>query len=429
MRLLPGTVVVAPILAGLLALAGAQAASAEAPEPGKKRVPGAGDLKYLGAMKSPLDIMPGSGDPWLSRAQGALALRTRADGTRSLLVSGATVKYRNPLVEISIEEFSPDPDKAVRARLLNGWKADDWQQGSKTWGKIPFTGYLETAGLLWEKDTLYSVFGGTYDVSGGDKPVLMMTRFQADGRLKSYGPWYAGAGNKQTRNYLMRVPDWYAQHYLGGHTLAAGAGLNAGAGSSPWPRSLISLDWPAETLPPNRTLAARTMLFYPMSHADVYPVPYRSATLKKPRTGGPWINQGVVATAVWIDTPTLSGVLYFGRIGKGYGWYGMNPDPATGISDRVNLSKGYHSEDYQQYLAIDDPLKYVAVISGQAPSWSIKANSVVDLNTLPGVNLPEGTLFTGAAFDAATSTLILCGDAEQVGSNPMPLFRAFHVGP
>src|SRR5438105_14537295 len=102
MRLLPSTAVVVPILAGLLILAGAQAASAETPEPGKKRVPGAGDLKYLGAMKSPLDIMPGSGDPWLSRAQGALALRTRPDGTRSLLVSGATVKYRNPLVEISI---------------------------------------------------------------------------------------------------------------------------------------------------------------------------------------------------------------------------------------------------------------------------------------------------------------------------------------
>src|SRR5438309_4664292 len=121
-----GKSVAALLTAGLLALGSMQSEAADAP---KKRILSASDLKYLGIMKAPLDIMPGSGDPWLSRAQGALALRTRPDGSRSLLVSGATVKYRNPLVEISIEEFSTDPDKAVRGKFLGGWKADDWQQG------------------------------------------------------------------------------------------------------------------------------------------------------------------------------------------------------------------------------------------------------------------------------------------------------------
>jgi hypothetical protein len=37
-------------------------------------------------------------------------------------------------------------------------------------------------------------------------------------------------------------------------------------------------------------------------------------------------------------------------------------------------------------------------------------------------------MFTGAVFDPDTRTLILCGDAEQVNSNPMLLFRAFHIG-
>jgi hypothetical protein len=428
MKFLPG-LATTYLFVCTLALGRWQAGVAGAADADHKRVITAADLKYLGVMKAPLDIMPGTQDPWLSRAQGALALRTRPDGSKSLLVCGPTVRYRNPLVEISIEGFNTDPEQAVRGKFLNGWKADDWQQGCKTWGKIPFTGYLETAGMLWEKDTLYSVFGGTYDVSGGDKPVLMMTKFHEDGTLKSYGPWHIAAGTKQTRNYLVRVPDWYAQQHLGGNTFAAGATLNAGDGSSPWPRSLISLPWPAPTLPPTSTIPSKTMLFYPMNHPDIYPAPYRSAVVKKPLTRGPWINNGVVPSAVWIDTPALTGVLYFGRIGKDYVWYGQNPDPKTGITDRVNLSKGYHAENYQQYLAIDNPLKYLGVLGGKAPSWSVTANATVDLDTLPGVKLPEGAMFTGAVFDPTTSTLILCGDAEQVGFNPMALFRAFHVGP
>src|SRR5439155_7396646 len=108
-------------------------------------------------------------------------------------------------------------------------------------------------------------------------------------------------------------------------------------GSSPWPRSLISLPCPADSLRPGSTIPSKTMLFYPMKHPDIYPAPYRSATVKKPLTRGPWINNGVVPTAVWVDTPALTGVLYFGRIGKDYVWYGQNPDPKTGIADRVNL--------------------------------------------------------------------------------------------
>jgi|GEM_PF-6566666 len=427
MKRLLGIAIAANIFATSLLFGGSPEKS-QGIESGHKRIIKASDLKYLGIMKAPLDVMPDSGEPWLSRAQGALALRCRPDGMKTLLVSGATARFNNPLVEISIEEFNTDPAKIVRAKLLNAWKSDEWQQGRKTWGKIPFTGYLETAGLLWEKDTLYSLFGGTYDVSGGNKPVLMMTKFLPDGTLKSYGPWYTAAGTKQTRNYLVRVPDWYATKYLGGNTIAAGATLNAGDAGSPWPRSLISLAPPSESLAPNSTLPTRTMLFYPMNHADTYPSAYRSAGVKK-LTRGEWINNGVVPSAVWVDTPELSGVLYFGRIGKGYVWYGQNPDPKTGITDRVNLSKGYHAESYQQYLAIDDPLKYVSVIMGKVPSWSIRANSEADLNTLPGVEFPEGTMFTGAVFDPDKSMLILCGDAEQVGSNPMLLFRAFHVGP
>jgi hypothetical protein len=360
------------------------------------------DLTYLGMMTTPLD----------ARSNGAIALRRRPDGMKSLLVAGPDTS-QNPLYEVTIPAFSTTAPP--QAALLNTWLPAAWQQGCLTWAPIaPASGGLQIGGMCMIGDTLYTVFGGHYDVSPGDKPVLFMTKFNADGTLSSQGPVFVTATNKFCR--LWATSDPTGKLYLG-------SGLAAGDAASPWGRSLISIPT-ASALTPNAMLPSVEMLGYPIGHEDDYPGTYTSATVTTPKTGGPWINNGVVSTAVWVETSTLIGVLYFGHYGDGYVWYGLNPDPVSGNYDNVDLSKGYHATQHHGYCAIDNPAKYADVISGKIAPWDPRADSVFDPFPMMG-NLPGGNLFTGSAFDPDTNTLILSG--TWVGSGTLGI-HAFKVG-
>jgi hypothetical protein len=120
------------------------------------------------------------------------------------------------------------------------------------------------------------------------------------------------------------------------------------------------------------------LLTYPIDHEDDFPGTYTLATVATPKAGGPWINNGNVTTAIWIDTLALAGALYFGRIGEGYVWYGLNPDPVSGHKDTVDLAKGYHATQHKGYLAIDNPGKYQNVLAGRcSPTRSARTPSSI----------------------------------------------------
>jgi hypothetical protein len=263
-------------------------------------------------------------------------------------------------------------------------------------------------------DTLYATFHGHYDVSPGNKPVLFASKFNADATVTSSGPWLIDAGNHQTCL-------WLTTH---NGKLYAGAGLTAGDAASPWGRSLYEIQIPDSSTPPFSTLTSQVLLTYPIGHEDDFPGTYTSAAVPTPKTGGPWINNGNVTTAIWIDTPALAGVRYFGRIGEGYVWYGLNPDPATGNKDAVDLAKGYHATQHKGYVAIDNPEKYLDVMASKVPPYALRADTVIDPFPLMG-NLSPANFFTGAAFDADSSTLILSGTWGPTG---MLLLHALKVG-
>jgi hypothetical protein len=371
--------------------------------PDSKRTIQQSDLTYLGMMNTPLN----------ARSNGAIALRRRPDGTKSLLVAGEDTS-QNPLNEITLAGFSTTAPPS--AALLNSWTPAAWQQGCLTWAPIPpASGGLQIGGMCMIDSTLYTVFGGHYDVSGGDKPVLFQTKFNADGTVTSSGPEFVTATNKFCRGWATGDPRG---------NLYLGAGLAAGDAASSWGRSLISVV-PPQILVANGILPSVEMLGYPIGHEDTYPGTHvTSATQTTPVAGGGWINQGYVGTACWVETSSLIGVLYFGHYGDGYVWYGLNPDPASGSYDSVQLSKGYHATEWHGYCAIDNPAKYADVVSGKINPWDPRADSVFDPFPMMG-NLPGGNEFTGSCFDADTNTLILSG--TWVGTGFLGI-HAFKVG-
>lgn len=388
------------ILAGIIA----QLQAPPAPPRTARHVITPADMTYLGVMKTPLD----------ARSQGAIALRRRPDGTKSLLVSGPSTTG-NPLAEITLATFNADPAKQAAAKLLNSWQPEQWQQNCKSWGSIPLpSGGLEIGGMVMIGDTLYSTFHGHYDVNPGNKPVLFASKFNADGTITSSGPWFIDAGNHQTCLWLT----------TNNGKLYAGAGLTAGDAASPWGRSLYEVQIPDAATPAFSTLTSRVLLTYSIGHEDEFPGTYTSATVSTPKAGGPWINNGNVTTAIWIDTPTPEGVLYFGRIGEGFVWYGLNPDPASGNKDTVDLAKGYHATQHKGYLAIDDPAKYDDVVAGKVQAYTLRADAVIDPFPMMG-NLAPANFFTGAAFDEDTNTLILSG---TWGPSGLLLLHGLKVG-
>jgi hypothetical protein len=387
------------------------------PPPPVQRTLSKSDLTYLGKFLTTVN----------ARSNGAIGLRRKPDGTKSLLVMGQDTG-QNPLHEVTLPGFSTTAPPT--AALLNTWTPAQWQQGCLTWNPIPpASGGLQVGGCVMLGNVLYTVFGGHYDVSGGDKPVLMTTTFNADGTLTSAGPWFTASSNKWCRSWAMTDPR--KGLYLGG-------GITAGDGSSPWGRSLVSLPVPATFPAVNAVLPSTVWLGYPIGNPDVYPGTHvTSATQPTPVAGGPWINQGVVTTACWVETPTVIGVVYTGHYGDGYTWYGLNPDPVSGNVDTVNVSKGYHATEYHGYLSIDNPAKYAAVASGSVPSWTPHADSVFDpfpmmvsIQTIPnqpttGTQQPlaGGNAFTGSVFDPDTSTLYLSGTWEGTGQLGIHAFK------
>ncbi len=357
---------------------------------------------------------------------GSLALRKMADGSLHFFVIG---RLGQALFEVADAGFGPDFATCPRASLIKNWGTavyNDCRQPSSG-------GHLVSQGLLWDQasNTLFVTYGDSYDVSPGNKPVLLAITFPSDGGTSAVGPWPVDVGQARVRNYLTAIPDWFAP-YVAGRKLAAGAGIESGSSNASWGPGLYAIDTPVAGS--SAPLTTAPLCFYPDTAPDADPFdrrlhrdphykpvhgttgePLTASTIQYPLPGngeGYWTGSDYVRTACWIDTPDVTGVLFCGRLSYGSCWYGQ-PTLANGIQAACGDAKGENASRYEPRWFLYDPTSLALVATGQQPSWSVHPAEVFDpVKLMPNLQLSCPCLVNGACFDAETQSLYVC--APQV---------------
>jgi hypothetical protein len=393
--------------------------------PANKRLLAGPDLHWTGTMLLPKEIDP--------NAYGALALRTKADGSKTFFCVGKTT-MGTEVFEFTNAGFGADLQSAPRAQLVKKWDAYQGHRVSSIESKK-----LATQGLCWMGDKLFWVFGGNYDVGAGNKPVLGFTRFNADGTATAFGPWVIDVGQARARNYLTILPDWFAMRYTAGRRLAVGAGIESGSANASWGPCLYAIDMPSENTPAGMTLQSTPLVYYPaaqrLTRAGDYDVLdgkgnriFERRPLFWPPVGtvGFWTGADVLRAAEWIEGKSVRGMLFANRFAYEHVWYGKD---LPGIKDPCHEAKGQRGSKYRAAWMIYDPNDLATVATGSAASWQIRPKEVFDPTRLcPSMQLNCDRVCTGLVFDASEGMLYaMCPQVEKTPAGPYPVLHQFKV--
>lgn len=327
----------------------------------------------------------------------------------------------------------------------------------RNWGNI-WSGRTLTGGaaanigsLMWDEDLhgLWWTYGDSYAPVEEHHPTLGFTHIN-DGTTTatSYGPWRQEWGSQRVRGGMFRVPDDFAATYTGGNTLGVMAGMSSGRAGCPYGPNGSVLDTidpftqAADiAIPPfggQHTIGNQGLLLHtnvtPAARDTRYkvcswdtPVTY-DCRLGHTITPGPalWgaigvatgvaVEDDTTASAVWVDTGSKHGLLFFGQLATtpiGYVPPGTDPDGYIhcGYGDPEHATKtgssgsGYvngsccHGQPdafwtatgpYCHYRVphswIYDPADFVSTIGGAA------LNSLTPTETIQWTNPSDGSL-------------------------------------
>src|SRR3989338_8062497 len=202
------------------------------------------------------------------------------------------------------------------------------------------------------------------------------------------GPWGTTKHSfKQSMSGVLMIPQWFANTYLGGKTLALGMGggystlTNGPAGMGP---TLTAIPKP-EGLPAMTHLSDTPLVGYPFSQNASWGTPDRSRrdtnydvtpnqipSSLSPNggwlDGGKWdvqnglgawtLNDMIGANGIWIDTPNKHGVLF---------------SAALTVGDIFYYSSDVRYEDVAHAWYMYDPMDLVSVANGSKSEWQIQA--------------------------------------------------------
>lgn len=84
-------------------------------------------------------------------------------------------------------------------------------------------------GLIWDetRNVLWGTYGDTY-VPTDNFPGHHACKLNPDGTTSAYGPFKASAGSSHNRGGLLRIPQWFADDYLGGKNVGGFGTMNSG---------------------------------------------------------------------------------------------------------------------------------------------------------------------------------------------------------
>jgi len=379
------------------------------PDSSEKKLLEQTDFRFVGAFRLPSSVQGEQSKQSEDAAWGrTLALRRVAGEVRlfSLTVKGNLYEVRLP---DTLASSGPWP----LAQTVRYWgdpsgdqkRLDPGPKGETRNGSSVF-------GLFWDETDkrLYWSYGDGYNtVSSADPSLGYSTLEEATGKVNPAGAWrFPEVGCKASMGGVLEIPAWFADKYCAGQRLGAGFGgyfSIATVGPISMGPSLTAFA-PPSTLSRNggAPLEHTPLLGYPFN-ATPYTAPTRAERdadyhtefdAWNPRAGtgywswSDWLWQG----AVWVDTPTRHGLLYFPTLGNGRTWH----ETST-----------LHAERSTHAWFVYDPADLARVAQGQLERWQIQAtkrwkvNYPGQIDPLPGWADEPRQMVVGSVWDAASS--------------------------
>ncbi|MBN2345536.1 MAG: hypothetical protein JXO51_04035 [Candidatus Aminicenantes bacterium] len=219
-------------------------------------------------------------------------------------------------------------------------------QGSQTAGKL----YCAWAQHMGEGDTLPSHGWAGPDLDHPD----------------TAGPWrIAGFWNYVTGDYLLAIPDSWADGHAGGRRLGTGRFRDGGQGAM-GPSLLALAPWRDGDPPaPGTTIEAQPLLLYDSVYEE------------SPITLSGYHHSDEWSSAAWLETDSKAAVVFAGTKGRGDCWYGFAngvvwPDepPYPPIPPPPHDERGWWSDRFEAVFLFYDPADLAEVAAGKRePSW------------------------------------------------------------
>jgi hypothetical protein len=186
------------------------------------------------------------------------------------------------------------------------------------------------------------------------------------GNPDTAGLWRVGEyWNYVTGDYLLAIPDAWADAHVAGSRLGSGRFRDGGQGAE-GPSLLALAPWQAGSPPPpGTTLPARPLLLYDSVYAS------------EPTAVSGYHHSDEWGGAAWLETDTKTAVVFAGTKGRGRCWYGFAngvvwPDepPFPPIPPPPNDVRGWWSDRFEALFLFYDPADLAEVAAGrQKPSW------------------------------------------------------------
>jgi len=316
------------------------------------------DFSYLGAFRLP--------DVFAWGALGCCYYPPGDNGKGSLLITGQATQVAE-FAEISIPQAQQNSDwqQLPLAPLLRAMVSFDGNLVENQMGAyaefsspsgieyVPARGTQQSAKLYGSIDCWYCV---------ADESYATVFMSETDGS-NPRGMYHVGPnsqpyhGNK-VGDYLFKLPQWYADRYLGGRILITGKCRGTETGSM-GPTLFAFKPW--ETENPVGDLDALILLSYRFQINCGSPnltnkalCDYPEFTMCDKWEGG-----------AFIETGNRAAIVLFGRKGLGNNNYG---EPGEGA---CSLYKGYHCDPYERQVIFYDPLELAQVTAGSRDPWTV----------------------------------------------------------
>jgi hypothetical protein len=266
-------------------------------------------------------------------------------------------------------------------------------------------------GMYWDPigQRLYWNYGDTYKANLNLDPSLGYTTFNdAAGTFSSVNCWQVGHNSKMTMGGVLPIPDWWSQLHTPGKRLAAGFGgyeSIVATGPASMGLALFAFDPAAlASTPSHGMIPHTTMVMYPynvgcggrMQRDTDYHTEFDSCNPSGGIGYNTWVDI-IWQDAVWIDTPTKTGVLLCHVEGNGRVWY----QTSTG-----------HAERGSHWFRVYDPADLADVVHGVKQPWAIQPRNTWAFNFPAQFTYPLPTwqdeptyLVNGVCYDPTTSRL------------------------
>ena len=212
------------------------------------------------------------------------------------------------------------------------------------------------------------------------------------------GLWRVGDyWNYVTGDYLLAIPNAWADAHASGRRLGSGRFRDGGQGAE-GPSLLALAPWQAGNPPaPGTTLSAQPLLLYDSVYVD------------QPRAMSGYHHSDEWSGAAWLEAGAKTAVVFAGTKGRGRCWYGFAngvvwPDgpPYPPIPPPPNDVRGWWSDRFEATFLFYDPADLAEVAAGrQKPSWPQGyAELKVDDQLFGGYTVHQKSRLGACAWDA-----------------------------